>query len=181
MAPDVEISFIDVGADEYGSVRIENLTAGIQLAVDQKVDIINISIGVTNGSPELEAAIERAISNDIIVVASAGNYMENNILYPAKYSNVLCVGYVDRQGTKVSPIGELSKHVIYLPGENIVTCIKANEYAGCEGSSFSTAICTGLVALLLKNNNDKVAVYDYLQKLEINGTADFADILKEFH
>lgn len=54
------------------------------------------------------------------------------------------------------------------------------KYAGCEGTSFSTAICTGLVALLLEKNNDKKAVKKYLEELDFSNSVDFVKIIENY-
>ena len=52
---------------------------GIEKAIEYKVDIINISIGCLKDDEELKSVIKKAWDNNIIIVSSAGNYMENNV------------------------------------------------------------------------------------------------------
>ena len=69
---------------------------------------------------------------------------------------------------------------IYFPGKNIVAPIGGNHYAGCDGTSFSTAICTGLAALLLEKNNDKSTLKDYLTGINFINDIDFCKIIKNY-
>lgn len=175
-----KIISIDVTDDKNGIVEIENLVEGIKCAIEKKVDIINVSVGCLKDSKELKKVINEAIDKDIMVIASGGNYMEDNVLYPAKYDGVICVGSVDNNKEVISPKGILSKKVIYFPGKNIVAPIGANHYAGCNGTSFSTAICTGLATLLLEKKNNKSDLKEYLMSINYYDNMDFCKIVKGF-
>lgn len=155
IAPDTKILSIDVTNSE--TVKIDNLVKGINIAIDRNVDIINISIGIKEGNDELYACIKKAYGKGIVIVASAGNYMKDEILYPSVYDEVIAVGSYDKKGSVISPQGEISD-VIFMPGENIVSCIAENRYAGVQGTSFSTAIVSGIVAIIkdkYPNKNNK--------------------------
>ena len=60
----------------------------------QPVDIINLSLGITVDSPELEDACSRAANRDVLIVGAAGN-TKSGIIYPARYPSVVCVGAID--------------------------------------------------------------------------------------
>ena len=180
IAKDSRIISIDVTDDENGIVQIEHLIKGLNYAIEKNVDIINISVGCLKESKELKSVINKAIDKDIIVIASGGNYMENNVLYPAQYDEVICIGAVDKDYNILSPKGVSNKKIIYFPGKNIVAPIGGNHYAGCDGTSFSTAICTGLAALLLEKNNDKSTLNDYLTGINFINDIDFCKIIKNY-
>lgn len=154
VAPGASIVSIDVTNNSDGTVALDNLIKGINLAIEEKVDIINISIGISETSKELENTINNAFKKGIIVVAACGNYMDGDILYPAKYPNVISVGSINKKGDIQSPKNYTESSVIYLPGENVVTAIGKQRYSGAYGTSFSTAICTGIIALVLEKRSD---------------------------
>jgi len=58
-------------------------------------DIINMSVGGGSSSELLQEAIEKAAAEGILLVAAAGNYGQENLLYPAAYPEVIAVGAVD--------------------------------------------------------------------------------------
>ena len=177
IAHNARIVSIDVTNQSEGIVEVGDLIKGIEKAIEYKVDIINISIGCLKDDEELKSVIKKAWDNNIIIVSSAGNYMENNVLYPSKYKETLSVGSLNKKGKIISPQGDVDKKVVYFIGENIVSAIGNNEYAGCEGTSFSTAICTGLVALLLEKKNDKKSVKEYIENLDYSNGIDFIEII----
>ena len=180
IATGVSIVSIDVTDQENGRVNVKDLADGINFAVDNKVDIINVSVGCLENNRELKNAVDRAIDSDIIIVASAGNYTKDDILYPSKYDGVLSVGSLSKQRKIKYPQGNIKKKVIYLPGENIVAAIGKGKYTGCDGTSFSNAICSGLVALLLEKNNDKEAVKRYIEGIDFTDSIDFVSLVENY-
>lgn len=166
VAPDSKIISIDVTDDSEGMVEEEDLIEGIAIAIDEKVDIINISMGIENGSKELHNIIKDAYNAGIIIVSAAGNYMESKILYPAAYIEVICVGSKSKKGEIISPKSVTEKSIIYLPGEYISSATTNNGYKSFGGTSISAPILTGIISLMLENNPDikQKDIYDYFSE-----------------
>jgi len=152
IAPDATIISIVITDDPDGIIEIHNLIDGIYLAIEEEVDIINISAGVREASDDLTEAIQKAYDAGIIIVAAAGNFMDGEILYPARKDIVLAVGARSRRGEIISPRNY--SDVIFLPGENIVTTVLDNGYTGLHGTSIATPILTGTIALILEANRN---------------------------
>ena len=76
-------------ANENGSVLWSAAASGIIWAVDQGADIINLSFGGRSDSSVLTAAIEYALSREVVVIASAGNYGTETPVYPADIAGVI--------------------------------------------------------------------------------------------
>lgn len=161
ISPKANLISIDITNQE--TVDIDNLIKGIKKATERNVDIINISIGVKDGNDELYECIKKAYDNGIIIVASAGNYMKDEILYPAAYDEVIAVGAYDRKGNIISPKGNV-ENVIYLPGSSVVSCLTNNNYSGVQGTSFSTAIMSGMMAII-KEANSKLSNKELYKKI----------------
>ncbi|MDD5264096.1 MAG: S8 family serine peptidase [Candidatus Bipolaricaulis sp.] len=75
------------------------IAAGIVYAVDLKVAldapmVINMSLGGSELSPLEAAAIDYAVDNGVVVVASAGNEGEAGMGYPGAYAPVVSVGAI---------------------------------------------------------------------------------------
>jgi subtilisin len=63
--------------DQYGSGRLSDLINGLGWIRANKIRVVNMSLGFSEGSPLLEQAIERLYEAGVILVASAGNRSTN--------------------------------------------------------------------------------------------------------
>lgn len=179
VAIDAEIISIDVSDDE--TIDIKKLVKGIEYAISQDVDIINISAGIINDNEELKTTISNAYQEGIIVVAASGNDIGGNILYPARYDNVLSVNSIDDIGTKL--FGDEDKSV-YIPGCNIVTTYSSTflskKYVSYTGTSMSAPILSATIALLIQKYPDinNKEIYAYFSQHDKK--FDIKDILDDF-
>lgn len=148
VAVNAHILSVDVTDAKNGVMEIDALIEGIRYAISQNVDIISISAGVKEDVKQLHAAIKEAYDAGIVIVAAAGNFMKDDMLYPAKYPEVIAAGALSKDGTISSPTGRLPKNVVYLPGENIVTTRNEAGYTGIDGTSAATPILSGVIALM---------------------------------
>lgn len=96
-------------ADKKTTVTM--LIRGIDYAIEQNVDIINMSLGtegdINSEQPALQEAVETAIEAGITVVSATGNGGEDNVgdnmdnsgvtVYPAEFSDVIAVGAVKNE------------------------------------------------------------------------------------
>ena len=76
------------------SVSSEFIVNAIHRAIKEKVDIINISLGVNKTNEELDKAVNEAVKNGIVVVTAAGNSGPgiHTIGSPAESIDVITVG-----------------------------------------------------------------------------------------
>ncbi len=131
-------------------------------AIDQGVDLINLSAGSTYDSKIVEDAVEEAVANGIVVVASAGNLGDaaNEPEYPAMYEDTLGVGAVDLDDVRADfsnySTFDCENDPVLLslvaPGEAIFSTIPADTgylYAAWDGTSMATPLVSGTVALML--------------------------------
>ncbi len=174
--------FFDICVTNTDSIEVAELIKGIDCAIENDVDIINISIGIKNDNEKLHDVIKKAYDKGIIIIAAAGNYIDDgSVLYPAGYEEVLAIGSYGKNGEIISPLPK-REDVIYLPGENIVSCIGENEYAGCKGTSFSTAIMTGMVADVIneieKGSRNK-KIFKVVDKLGKENKININELRKE--
>ncbi|WLR50648.1 S8 family serine peptidase [Bacillus tianshenii] len=131
-----------------GTGYTSDIIRAINYAIEQEVDVINISMGSTAYSELEREAINTAIEDGIIVVAAAGNNGNNTYSYPASYQNVLSIGSVGESG-KVSTFSNFNDRVVLTaPGEKILTTTRDGGYEFQYGTSFSTPIVAGTAAVL---------------------------------
>lgn len=165
IAPEIDMICIDI-TDDKGRITVENLIHGIKIAIDNNVDIINMSLGIKSYSKGLQDIIEEAWDSGIILIAASGEGPE--LLYPAKFDEVISVGAFGKD-KKLMFTGDRNMIDIYAPGENIVTINSTlsnhqKKYVSVDGSSFSTAMVTGAIARLKQYNSEieNNEIYEYL-------------------
>jgi len=181
VAPGAEILSIVISGNT--EAQLDPLIAGIEYAVTQKVDIINISAGIISDDTRLQSAVNDAYNAGIVVVAAAGNDLYGTKLYPAKYQNVISVDSVDPSGNKLYGDEEGS---VLLPGGNIVTTYSSKydeqkKYVSYSGTSMSAPILSGIIALVLEqdpsaNNKDITNYFKNYQR----SSFDVLKVLDDF-
>lgn len=103
----------------------ERIARGILYAVARKVDVINLSLGWPKSmdTDYMRRAIMVAQSQNIMIVAAAGNNNTNGNIYPCAYQGVICVGSVDADGS-ISTFSNYGGEVdILAPGDQILSTI----------------------------------------------------------
>lgn len=151
--------------DSKGNIINANqmtLARAITKAAELGANIINISGGklVSDEEPEhyLKAAIDICKAKGILIVAAAGNDGCKCLHIPAAIPSVLAVGSMDSTGSpsSFSNFGKAYQiQGILAPGENVLAAIPEGKIAVKSGTSFSTAIVTGVIALLLSDQYKK--------------------------
>ena len=178
IAPEANILSIKV-LDENGNGNTSDILSTVQWIIESKevykTKIINFSLGAIAQYKErrdpLVKAANRAIEEDLIVVAAVGNSgpMHNTILSPATSRYVISVGSVNDRGTsypKNETIAEFSsrgptldrvrKPDLIAPGVDIISLSSKNlnGYTTLSGTSMSAPMISGVCALLLNENPD---------------------------
>ncbi len=133
--------------DDNNVAPISRVVQGIYWAMEQDVDIINISFGTSTRSIALEKAIQDAYHKGILIIAAAGN-TGNAIEYPAAYGEVMSVGAVDGSGetSDFSPSGEGLD--IVAPGEKIESTGGFGGTVVCSGTSMAAPHVVGVASLI---------------------------------
>ncbi len=162
--------------DGYGNTL--TVSRAIDYAVARGVDVINLSLGSTEYDAYLRTAVDNAIEAGVVVVAAAGNDSCNCIRYPANFPEVYSVGAVDQSGDVASFSNTGAQMDLMASGVSLIapTWVQAadNYYAtAINGTSFSTPIVSGLLALLKSHQPD--ASWDELTAL-LSETADKAKL-----
>ena len=118
IAPEAEIFAYRV-SDDGESVPSTLIVDAIKRAMQDNVDIINISLGVNMTHSQIERTVNDAIKNGIVVVAAAGNSGPdpNSIGSPGSNPNAITVGatYNNRESSMVSTLQIGGEHFQVLP------------------------------------------------------------------
>lgn len=150
---DVELYSAKV-LDDKNETTVSQLVKAINWAIDNKVNIINMSLGMQKKSKVLEDVIKRAEKNNILMVAAAGN--GGDIYYPAKYSQVIAVGSVDSLGVISSDSSKGEELELVAPGEKIKTAGVYDGVTVASGTSMAAPHISGAAAILMS----QLGVYD---------------------
>jgi type VII secretion-associated serine protease mycosin len=123
----------------------------VRWAVDQDVDVINLSLGGTGESPQLAAALDYAFAKDVVVVACTGNISPTNpigVWYPAREPGVIAVAGLDRQGDGLWP-GSITSAttVLTAPATGLVGA-RPDGFWRVQGTSFAAPLVSAAAALV---------------------------------
>ncbi len=133
---------------------ITNGYQGIIYAADNGADVINLSWGGGGFSKSERDVTDYAFQKGSVVVASAGNDPTSKPHFPSSYRHVLSVGIVDSQNHKPS-WGTWGVAVdIMAPGYEVLSTLPGNTYGRMSGSSMSTPVAAGVVALVKSRHPD---------------------------
>lgn len=144
--------------DDSGDGDTISVALGIRYAVDQGVNIINMSLGTNSDDPLVSEQIDYATQNGVIVIAASGNDGCDCVSYPARYPSVIAVGATNAANGLAGFSSYGTNLDIVAPGVNLCSVIWTNtattglNTCGLNGTSFSSPLVAGAVALLLSQN-----------------------------
>lgn len=123
--------------------------AAIYAAIEDQVDVINISLESSNPSSVEQDAINEAIEKGIIVCASAGNGGGSRLKYPASNENTISVGSINRFLGKSIFSQQNDMVDCVAPGESILSLnhLFSNDYRIDSGTSFSAPQVAALAGM----------------------------------
>jgi subtilisin family serine protease len=150
VAPGAEIMPLKAFAGD-GSSDLFNILRAIYYAADHGANVISMSFEISQSSPALQAAIQYALSKNIVIVAASGNDAQQILVYPAAYNSVVGVGSTSNTDSK-SSFTNFGTNAVFIaaPGEGVVTTYPGGNYAAGWGTSFSTPLVAGEAALILQ-------------------------------
>ena len=184
VAPDARILPVRV-LDGDGVSDSWLIAKGLYHAIDQGVDVINLSLGSTYKSDAIGDALHEAREAGIIAVAAAGNLNRAEPReFPANTRQALGVAATDDLDVKAAFSNFHHKLTLAAPGANvliqtpsggvqydlarsIVGAIPGGGYAIWQGTSFATAFVSGAAALIqaqLPDPGHGEATFDLIER-----------------
>ncbi|WP_252312087.1 S8 family serine peptidase [Sinobaca sp. H24] len=150
-----------VKVGEATEITNMNIARGIHYAIDNKADIINLSLGGPTSSTVVQEAVNRANLEGILVVAAAGNNSSSNKFYPAASNGVLSVSAIDDKTNNIAGYSNYGSWVdVSAPGTNIwsictkgslypfTKCSQSNPYIPSSGTSMAAPMVSSMAGML---------------------------------
>jgi len=153
-----------------GSGWTSDISRAIRYAVDNGAQVINMSLGGPDLDPTLQAAIDYAYQNNVVIVAAAGNCgtgteagcdpaQPGQMMYPALYPHVISVGATNQSEARASFSSYGRGLDIVAPGYGSIIAPLVdtrtipfnytNAYSGSlAGTSFSSPIVASVASLI---------------------------------
>lgn len=152
VAPEANLLILKV-LGKNGSGQYAWIIKAIQYAIDQKVDIISMSLGGPNDVKALHDVIIEAVNQKILVVCAAGNDGDgkdstDEFGYPGFYNEVISVGAVNLERKSSGFTNSNNQVDLVAPGEKIISTYLNGTYATLSGTSMATPHVSGALALL---------------------------------
>jgi len=134
-----------------GTGYLSNIVAALYYAVQHQANVVNMSFDVSTPSAALSQAVSYANQNNVVLVAAAGNENTNAPVYPAALNgNVMGIASTTNWDARSSFSNYGNTDVwIAAPGEYVITTFPGGTYASASGTSFSSPMVAGTVALML--------------------------------
>jgi subtilisin family serine protease len=139
------------GDKPVGAGLVDNINVGLKWAIDQGVEVVNMSLGVRDvgGGLPYKEVIDYARSKNVTIVAASGHHGAEDLYYPGAYPYVVTVGALDLDKEHVAPFSTYGKQVdLVAPGTDIYSSFLDNSYAFSSGTSHAAPFVTGAIALL---------------------------------
>jgi len=157
VAPDATIMPVRI-FDSDGQGTYFDAIEGIVYAVDHGAQVINLSGSGPNSTEALQAAVNYAWDNGVLLVTSGG---VNSLGYPALYEHVISVGASDQEDRAADfAVFQEGPPTVYAPGISIFSAYTdgtdyPDQYACAwwSGNSMATPFVAGEAALLFSSGD----------------------------
>lgn len=157
VAPEATVYAVKV-LSASGSGSWSGIAAGIDWAVANGMDVINMSLGGSSYSQAVADAVAAADAAGVLIVAAAGNSgCCNTVGYPAKLPAALAVAAVDQFDMRASFSSTGPEVDITAPGVAVRATVPTGTCSLCDpsgyralsGTSMATPHVAGVAALLM--------------------------------
>lgn len=138
--------------NKNGSGYLSDVIEGLDWAIANHMQVINMSLGTTSDVQSFHDAVVRVSGAGIVQVAAAGN-SGGAVIYPAAYPQVIAVSAIDKNDTIASWSSRGPEVDLAAPGVNIYSTYKGSKYQTLSGTSMASPHVAGVAALVLSVPN----------------------------
>lgn len=145
VAPEATLYGVKV-LNAYGSGTFADVIAGIQWAAENKIEIANMSLGASRGTPALAEAVTAAAKAGTTIIAAAGN-SSGAVGFPAAYPECISISASDSRD-QLAYFSSRGPEVDFIaPGVDVNSTYPGGGYDTLSGTSMATPHVAGLAAL----------------------------------
>lgn len=153
VAPNAQLFGVKV-LNSAGSGYVSDIISGIEWSVNNNMQVINMSLGLTSHVQALQDAVNAADNAGVVVVAAAGNSGDgnaatNNVNYPAKYNSTLAISATDSADRIATFSSDGIEVDIAAPGVNVYSTTRGGGYGNMSGTSMAAPHVAGVIANML--------------------------------
>lgn len=134
--------------DRRGSGYLSDVIEGLDWAITNKMQVVNMSLGTSSNVQSFKDAVARVNAAGITQVAAAGNN-GGAVIYPAAYPEVIAVSATDSTDTLASWSSRGPEVDLAAPGVSIYSTYKGQTYKTLSGTSMAAPHVAGTAALVL--------------------------------
>ena len=147
VAPKARLYAVKVlGGDGSGSYS--SIIGGVEWAVKQNVNVINMSLGGGGYMTAFHKSLKAAVNAGITVVCAAGND-HGAVSYPAKYPEAIAISALTNYDTLAYFSNRGPEIEFIAPGSAILSTSKSGGYEEMSGTSMACPHVAGLAALAI--------------------------------
>jgi type VII secretion-associated serine protease mycosin len=157
VAPEANILSISIGFGSEATNSDEQIAEAVNWAVNHGANVINMSLtrNTLAWPVSWDKAFLNAMQHNVVIVAAAGNRGSgtSEVGAPADMPGVLTVAGVDRYGhASIDASAQGITIGVSAPSEQLLGAIPGGQYVQWEGTSGSTPIVSGVVALVMASH-----------------------------
>jgi subtilisin len=166
-APAAEVHILKL----FPGGAFDSLISCLKYAIDNKIDVLNCSLGSDQSSELVQHWMEQARQAGVAVVVAAGN-SANSVQFPGSLPNVLCVSAMGKQGeypddtyhaqtVPAVATGVIGVNGVFAakftcfgpevkvcgPGVAVISSVPGGGYAAFDGTSMAAPHLSGLATL----------------------------------
>jgi subtilisin len=153
VAPEAWLYGVKVLANN-GSGQFSWIIAGINWAIQNRMQVVSMSLGASSAPAALEAICNVAFNRGVLLVAAAGNSgppaagQPTSVGYPGRYRNVIAVSAIDANNVLASFSSRGPEVEICAPGVQVLSTVPGGGYGQKSGTSMACPHVAGAAAVV---------------------------------